>query len=245
MVGEIKKGRYVYYHCTGYRGKCPEPYTKEEEVLDREFSELLKRISFSDDVLSWVTDALRQSHKDEKAFHDEAIAKLKREHRRIQDRVDIMYTDRLDGRIDSEFFDRKAAEFRSEQARLMGDVQAHQSANQSYVEVGVRILQLAHDAHRLFESVEPAGDGNGDSGNWRATVDAFRTFLASEANGNGSIELLKQLNPQKLASSTKHPYRDATQKGHVSKLSRDPSRSRVSKNDRENGKSREGEPPPT
>jgi site-specific DNA recombinase len=22
MVGEIKKGRYVYYHCTGYKGKC-------------------------------------------------------------------------------------------------------------------------------------------------------------------------------------------------------------------------------
>ena len=30
MVGEVKKGRYVYYHCTGYRGKCPEPYTREE-----------------------------------------------------------------------------------------------------------------------------------------------------------------------------------------------------------------------
>ncbi|MBM4073840.1 MAG: recombinase family protein, partial [Planctomycetes bacterium] len=33
LVGEIKKGRYVYYHCTGYKGKCPEPYTREE-VLD-------------------------------------------------------------------------------------------------------------------------------------------------------------------------------------------------------------------
>ncbi len=25
LVGEIKKGRYIYYHCTGYKGKCPEP----------------------------------------------------------------------------------------------------------------------------------------------------------------------------------------------------------------------------
>ena len=23
LVGEVKKGRYVYYHCTGHRGKCP------------------------------------------------------------------------------------------------------------------------------------------------------------------------------------------------------------------------------
>jgi site-specific DNA recombinase len=25
LVGELKKGRYVYYHCTGYKGKCDEP----------------------------------------------------------------------------------------------------------------------------------------------------------------------------------------------------------------------------
>jgi hypothetical protein len=30
MVGEIKKARYVYCHCTGYKGKCLEPYTREE-----------------------------------------------------------------------------------------------------------------------------------------------------------------------------------------------------------------------
>lgn len=23
VVGEIKKERYIYYHCTGFKGKCP------------------------------------------------------------------------------------------------------------------------------------------------------------------------------------------------------------------------------
>jgi site-specific DNA recombinase len=33
MVAEIKKGRYVYYHCTGGKGtRCPEPYTREERL---------------------------------------------------------------------------------------------------------------------------------------------------------------------------------------------------------------------
>jgi DNA invertase Pin-like site-specific DNA recombinase len=35
LVGELKKGRYVYYHCTGHKGKCPEPYTREEVMLDQ------------------------------------------------------------------------------------------------------------------------------------------------------------------------------------------------------------------
>ena len=155
MVGEIKKGRYVYYHCTGYKGKCPEPYTRKE-VLEKDFTRLLEGISFSEEVLDWVTKALRDSHKDEKKFHDEAIAKLERERRRIQDRIDAMYMDKQDGRIDNDFFDRKAAEFRSQQCRLMRDIEAHQAANKSYIEEGIKLLGLAQRAHRLFESQPPS-----------------------------------------------------------------------------------------
>ena len=32
LVAEIKKKRYVYYHCTGNKGKCPEKWVREEEV---------------------------------------------------------------------------------------------------------------------------------------------------------------------------------------------------------------------
>ncbi len=155
LVGEIKKARYVYYHCTGYRGKCPEPYTREEVLVTR-FTELLKGISFTDDVLAWVIQALRESHKGEKQFHDEAVARLQREHQRLQDRVDAMYLDKLDGRIDGHFFDTKAAEWRSVQGRLLRDVQAHQIANQNYIDEGIKLLELAQRAHLLFETQPPA-----------------------------------------------------------------------------------------
>jgi site-specific DNA recombinase len=106
-------------------------------------------------VLAWVTTALREGHRDEKQFRIEAIAKLRREHRRLQDRIDAMYMDKLDGRIDNGFFDRKASEFRAEQCPLMRDIEAHQTADQTYVEEGVRILELAHKARQLFET-QPA-----------------------------------------------------------------------------------------
>jgi site-specific DNA recombinase len=44
LVGEIHKGRYIYYHCTGGKGKCQEPYVREE-VLEQKFTELLRRLS--------------------------------------------------------------------------------------------------------------------------------------------------------------------------------------------------------
>jgi hypothetical protein len=151
---EIKKGRYVYYHCTGFKGRCPEPYTREE-VLEEKFTGILKGISFSDEVLGWVRQALRESDRDERQFHDDAITKLQREHQRLQGWIDAMYDDKLDGRIAIDYFDIKAAEMRAAQTAIMRDLAAHQTANCNYIEEGVQLLELAHLAPVLFESQPP------------------------------------------------------------------------------------------
>jgi site-specific DNA recombinase len=64
VVGEIKKERYVYYHCTGYADKCrgnPASCRRRyvrEEVLEKQFTKLLGLLKFDDEVLEWVRDAL-------------------------------------------------------------------------------------------------------------------------------------------------------------------------------------------
>ena len=155
LVGEIKKGRYIHYHCTGYKRKCPEPYTREE-VLEEQFAGLLKRLRFEPDVLAWVKEALKQSHADERREHDEAIGQLQAEYTRLQNRIDAMYLDKLDGRIGAAFFDHKAAEWRAEQDRIQRMVQQHQTANQSYLEEGVQLLDLANRAYDLFGKQPPS-----------------------------------------------------------------------------------------
>ena len=72
LVGELKKKRYVYYHCTGNKGKCPEPYVREG-VLETQFTAALRRLKFDDELLAWVKQALRQSHADERREHEAAI----------------------------------------------------------------------------------------------------------------------------------------------------------------------------
>jgi site-specific DNA recombinase len=154
IVGEIKKGRYVYYHCTGYRGKCPERYTREE-VLEKQFADVLKSLVLDEQIVSWVTEALRQSHGDTKRHHEAAIFRLQAEYNRLQSRVDAMYVDKLDGRIESTFFDRKSSEWRREQDRLIQSIEEHQGANQTYLDEGVRLLELARRAHSLFQQQKP------------------------------------------------------------------------------------------
>jgi site-specific DNA recombinase len=64
LVGEVKKGRYVYYHCTGYRGKCGEPYTREES-LQQQFANGLRALIVSPTILHWLTGELLESEETE------------------------------------------------------------------------------------------------------------------------------------------------------------------------------------
>ena len=68
-----------------------------------------------------------------------------------------MYVDKLDGRIDVTFFDRKASEWRAEQHRIRQTIQTHQTANESYFDEGLRLLELARRAHMLFRQ-QPANE---------------------------------------------------------------------------------------
>jgi site-specific DNA recombinase len=140
--------------CTGYKGKCPEPYVREE-VLGEKFTELLKGLSIDEEILTWVTEALRQSHEDEKSYHDEAIARLQTDYNRLQNRIDAMYVDKLDGRIEANFYDQKANEWHGEQDRILRTIEEHQTASRNYLAEGIQILELASHAYELFEKQEP------------------------------------------------------------------------------------------
>jgi len=65
-----------------------------------------------------------------------------------------MYIDKLAGKIGGDFYDRFAGEWREEQLRLQREIDRHESAEQSYMDEGVQLLELARNAQRLFERQE-------------------------------------------------------------------------------------------
>ncbi|HMK75053.1 MAG TPA: zinc ribbon domain-containing protein, partial [Thermodesulfobacteriota bacterium] len=148
MTGEIKKGRYAYYHCTGHKGKCPERYVREEE-LDREFTDALRAIKIDKKVLEWVITGLRESHSEEKQYHNEVISSL--QYQKLQDRIDAMYVDKLDGKISEDLFSRKSEEWGAQQADILRKIEHHHGANRFYLEEGMRLLELAQRAVTLYE----------------------------------------------------------------------------------------------
>lgn len=154
LTAEIKKKKYVYYHCTGGKGPCPEQkYVREEEIA-RQYGELLGQIKIDKDVLDWLLAALKESHGDKVKYHEEMIAKLHDQYKRLSERVDAMYLDKLDGRITSDFFDSKSGEWRNEQDKILRQIEAHKKADQSYMEKGIQLLELAQRSVILYEKQE-------------------------------------------------------------------------------------------
>jgi hypothetical protein len=80
-----------------------------EELLAKQFTMLLGRLHFDDEVLAWVREAMHASHGDERREHEEAIRRLQGEHRQLGGRINAMYVDKLDGRVDGAFFDKMSA----------------------------------------------------------------------------------------------------------------------------------------
>src|SRR5262249_15978783 len=67
-----------------------------------------------------------------------------------------MYLDKLDGRINAAFYDRKSAEWRAEQERPEAAIEEQRQGNRTYIDAGVRLLELASRAHELFQNQGPA-----------------------------------------------------------------------------------------
>ena len=117
MVAEVKKGKYVYYHCTGYRGKCGEPYTAEG-TLESQFAANLETMAISPAVVQWLEGELVDSDEAKRAASADTMRRYQAELSRSNGRLNVLYEDRLDGRIDLETYDRKAAEIRQQQEQL-------------------------------------------------------------------------------------------------------------------------------
>ena len=154
LVGQKKKGRYVYYHCSGYRGKCPEPYIREE-VLEDWFTGLLMALRFDDQVYAWIRTALVDNFEKEKEFHIKAVKQLEEQSTRLQGRLDTIYVDKIEGKVDLSTYDRLSSQWRAEQAEILRNIESHQAADRSYMDLGVRLVELAQRSLQLFVKQNP------------------------------------------------------------------------------------------
>ena len=154
MVGELKKGRYTYYHCTEGRGRCTDPYVREER-LAAELGNALRGLVIAPTTLSWLEATVRESDKTETGAREQAVIQLKTERERLQARIETMYLDRLDGRITAAFFDSKSKEWTDQQKQIEARVKQLATTGLRSATEAVQIMKSVSDACGSFGDAEP------------------------------------------------------------------------------------------
>jgi DNA invertase Pin-like site-specific DNA recombinase len=149
VTAEIKKSKYVYYHCTGYRGKCELPYLREEEVSNR-LGRILKNIQIPDDILSQLVNSLLTDKDREQAVRRQKIGQFQQRLATVRRRLDQAYLDKLDGRITDEFWERKSTEWHEEEQRLSMSIGELDKSEPERLLDGIRVLELANKAYFLY-----------------------------------------------------------------------------------------------
>ena len=83
VIGEQKKKRYNYYHCTFSKGRHNGiGYIREEKLADM-FNEPIKDVTLSEDITDWLKEGLRNSDKNALELQENRLNSLKTHHGKV------------------------------------------------------------------------------------------------------------------------------------------------------------------
>jgi site-specific DNA recombinase len=154
VTAEMKKGRYTYYRCTGFRGKCDLPYFREEELGER-LGQILRDIHIPSSVLRQLEQSLLSDKGRAEATRRQQAERSEQRLAVVRHRLDQAYQDKLDGKITNEFWERKSAEWQSEEQQVMAAVRELTAPKPERLLDAMRILELANKAYFLYVKQPP------------------------------------------------------------------------------------------
>jgi len=158
VTAERKKGKYVYYRCSGYRGKCALPRFREADMGVRR-GQLLKDIYIPDTVLESLQRAIREDQDRSDSWRKQERDRLQKRSTGIRARLDQAYCDKLDGEITEDFWQRKSYEWQQEKQQVLLALNGLQDVAPHRVLTASRILELAHKAYFLYVKQNPVEQG--------------------------------------------------------------------------------------
>ena len=155
ITAERKKGKYVYYHCTDYRGGCDNTYIREEQLSDL-LGDVIKPIQITPETVQELATAFRTSDQEAEHRRTESLRQLDQRRRTVVSKQDRGYDDFVSGRISDEFWTRKSQEWEAELSTFDAERTRLQQPRPPATATAQKILELAKQAEFLYRSQVPA-----------------------------------------------------------------------------------------
>lgn len=153
ITHELAKGKYIYYHCTNYHKTCEKVFVKEKELIDP-LNNILENIKLPKKIINQLVEALKKNEDSKNSFHKNQIAKLRLDYDKIDKHLEVMYEDRLEGRLSTDEYDKRVGQYKDKQENILSQMENFKEANTSYYITASKMLDLAKRAGELFKSSE-------------------------------------------------------------------------------------------
>jgi DNA invertase Pin-like site-specific DNA recombinase len=155
ITAEMKKGKYVYYHCTHRRGECSQKAALREEELDRQFEAVVGAVEVEPEVMEEVEANLAQTTDEDATFQKEKTEAVTKRIEALENRLERGLEAHLDGGLPDALWKKKSREWEEEIARLRASLRPQ--AEPEKIELAPRqgFGSLAKKASALYRIQSP------------------------------------------------------------------------------------------
>lgn len=152
VTAEIKKEKYVYYHCTGRRGtQCPNKRKYQSEAkIAADLDGAMAALRFDERTFVAYREAIRNGLRDLEQNREGEVTRLTEEATKVRARLTRLVEMRMDGDIDQAAFRDLKATCEADRDRIERELAAVESADRRTLDFGVALFELAQSAHQQY-----------------------------------------------------------------------------------------------
>jgi len=160
ILGEQKKIRYNYYHCTFSKGRHQEVGYIPENRLAGMFEPSVRSATLQDLIHQWLKKLVWEASQDRAKFQDNRLSGLQSQLKQAQERLNKLFDLKLDGTINDEMFKFKYNELIESIALIKSQIKQAERINPNFYEDGLKTLELCKSLYP--EYVTRNYDGKAD-----------------------------------------------------------------------------------
>ena len=154
LTAEIKKAKYVYYHCTQSRGKCEQPWHRQE-ALAEQLRSVVEGAWISREIVNELLRQLQDEGEERKRMRRVRVLQLKSEEQRLINQRQNVYLDKTEGRIEESFWSGLDERLGESLAAVQGEIERLSSTREPDVDNTRRTLELLERGPELYSLESP------------------------------------------------------------------------------------------
>ncbi|TSA56872.1 recombinase family protein [bacterium] len=150
VLGEIKKHKYIYYHCTFSKGRHKDKHYINQDRLANIFGPAIKDVTLPKELTVWIKEALRERSKNTLKLQENRLQSLETQYERVNTRLSKLYDMKLDGEITQDMFGAKENEYKAQLIEIKSQIDSAKNVTPNFYEDGCKTLELSNRLYPLY-----------------------------------------------------------------------------------------------